>query len=120
MKVRAALAALAILAGVGLGGGGPASADPASEALLRGFVAWVDASPDWSASVGDVRSDGRDTVAENLVFTRDDPHVAIRVETLGLKDLRARAGGGFETAAVTLGATFPCRASTAPGSIRAT
>jgi len=73
----------------------PARADPESEALLRDFVAWVDSSPDWSASVSLVRSDGNDTFAEGLVFSRNDPRVSISIEELRLRDLAERQGGGF-------------------------
>ncbi len=94
---------VAILAFVAFAGVSPASADPASEALVHDFVAWVDSSPDWSASVSLVRSEGDDTIAEGLVFSRDDPHVSISIETLRLTGLAARAGGGFSAAAIKLG-----------------
>ncbi len=80
---------------VALAGATPVRADTRSEALLRDFVAWVDASPDWSATASLVRSDGSDTVAEGLVFSRDDPHVSISIEELRLGNLAERQGGGF-------------------------
>lgn len=65
----------------------PARASETSEALFRGFVAWVDSSPDWSASVSAVRSSGRDTLAEGLLISRDDPEVSFSVEELRIRDL---------------------------------
>jgi hypothetical protein len=76
----------------------PAAADAESEALFRNFVAWVDASNEWSATVSVVRSEGRDTFAEGLVFSREAPHVGISIEEVRLKDLKERAGGGFTAA----------------------
>ena len=65
----------------------PAAADAKSEALVRDFVAWVDSSDD---VVGDrsasVRSDGSDTIAEGLIFSRKEPNVSINIE-------RGPAGG---------------------------
>lgn len=78
--------------------GAPASADPASEALLGSFIAWVDASEEWTASVSIVRSEGADTIAEGIVFGRADPHVAISIEELRLSRLAERSGGGFTAA----------------------
>jgi len=73
----------------------PAAADGQSEALLRGFVEAIDRSPDWSASAALIRSDGASTVAEGLVFTRDEPRLSISAEQVRLVDLAARDGGGF-------------------------
>ena len=76
----------------------PAAADAESEALFRNFIAWVDSSSEWSASVSVVRSEGRDTFAEGVVFSRETPHVGISIEELRLKDLKERVGGGFTAA----------------------
>ena len=84
-----------VLAFITLAGAAPASADTKSEALLRDFVAWVDSSPDWSASASVIRSDGNDTFAEGLVFSRENPHESISIEELRLRDLAERQGGGF-------------------------
>ena len=80
----------------------PAAADAESEALLKEFVAWVDSSSEWSASASVVRSEGRDTFAEGVVFARDEPHFSISIEELRLKDLKAREGGGFAAAEVEM------------------
>ena len=80
---------------VALAGATPASADTKSEALLHDFVSWVDSSSDWSASASVIRSDGNDTFADGLVFSRDNPHVSISIEELRLRDLAERQGGGF-------------------------
>jgi len=72
----------------------PASADTQSEAVMRDFVAWIDSSPDWSASVSVLRSDGDETVADGLVFSREEPHVSISIEELRLRGLAAQ-GGSF-------------------------
>lgn len=76
----------------------PAAADPAGEALIGEFIAWVDASEEWNASVSIVRSEGTDTIAEGVVFGRADPHVAISLEELRLRGLAERSGGGFTAA----------------------
>ncbi len=94
---RAAVLAIVMLAGVA-----PASADPSSEALIHDFVAWVDSSPDWSASASLIRSEGRDTFADGLVFSRDNPRVSISVEELRLSNLEAREGGGFEASEIEM------------------
>ncbi len=73
----------------------PAAADPASEGMVRDFIAWIDSSGDWSATVSVVRSDAENTFAEGVVISRDEPHVAFSIETLRLKDLKPRDGGGF-------------------------
>ncbi len=91
-----------VLALIVLVGATPASADTKSEALLRGFIAWVDSSPDWSASASLVRSDGADTFAEGLVFARTDPNELISVEELRLRDLSERPGGGFSASEMEL------------------
>ena len=89
MIFRAATLLLAIL------GTNAAHADAQSEKLVRDFVAWVDSAPDWSASVGDVRSEGRNTFAEGMVFTRAAMGVSISVETLRLRDFVETADGSF-------------------------
>ena len=80
----------------------PAWADQRSEALIEDFVAWVDSSPDWSASVGDVRSRGRDTIAEGLVLSRADTGTSIKIDTLRIKDLNGRDDGGFTATGIWL------------------
>ncbi len=49
-----------------------------------------------------VRSDGNDTFAEGLVFSRDNPHVSISIEELRLRDLAERPGGGFSATAMEM------------------
>jgi hypothetical protein len=98
MTRRAALLALFLL-----GSATPALADTASERLVRDFVAWVDSSPVWSATVSDVRSQGNDTIADGLVLSRADPEVSVSVETLRLAAMAARPGGGFVAESVELG-----------------
>ena len=97
MICRAAIVILFLL-----GGAPPALADEASEALLSDYVAWVDSSPDWSASVSFIRSDGPDTFAEGLVFSRADPNISISIERLKFGRLEAREDGGFRAAAIDM------------------
>jgi hypothetical protein len=78
----------------------PAAADPESEGLIRNFIAWVDSSNEWNASASIVRSDGDNTFAEGVVFSRDEPHVSVSIETLRLKDLTTRDGGGFTSSEI--------------------
>src|SRR5262245_17092953 len=94
---RLAAAGLLLLAAVA-----PASADPDSEALVRGFIAWVDSSNEWNASVSVVRSDGADTFAEGVVLSREQPHVSISIETLRMQDLIERDGGGFTASEIEM------------------
>jgi hypothetical protein len=98
MLGRAAACAILIVAGAA-----PALADSRSEALFGDFIAWVDSSPEWSASVSLVRSEGAETIAEGIVFGREAPHVAISVEELRLRNLEARPGGGFYAARIEMG-----------------
>lgn len=93
-------AGLMVLAAVAFAA--PARADTRSEALLRDFVAWVDSSPDWSATVSLVRSDGNDTFAEGLVFSRNAPRISISIEELRLRDLATRPGGGFSASEIEM------------------
>jgi len=80
----------------------PAAASSESEGLVRDFIAWVDSSPDWSASVNVVRSDAEDTYAEGVVISRDQPRISISIESLRLEDLRARDGGGFAASKIAM------------------
>lgn len=80
----------------------PANADPASEALLGAFIDNVDASPDWTASAGLIRSEGGRTIGEGLVFSRLEPDVSVSIERLNLDDLRARDGGGFAASSMEM------------------
>lgn len=97
MRGRSALLALFLLAGAG-----PARADFASEALLHDFVGTIEASPDWSAAARVVRSEGGDTIAEGLVFSRQAPDVSIRIERLRLRDLREEDEGGFSAGEIEM------------------
>src|SRR4051812_15333116 len=94
---RLAAAGFFILAAVA-----PASADPTNESLVHDFVGWVDSSNEWNASVSVVRSDGADTFAEGVVFSREQPHISISIETLRFRDLIAREGGGFTASDIEL------------------
>src|SRR3954469_9946298 len=80
----------------------PAAASTESEGLVRDFIAWVDSSPDWSATVNVVRSDAEDTYAEGVVISRNEPHISISIESLRLEDLRARDGGGFSASKIAM------------------
>lgn len=80
----------------------PAAADAESEGLIREFVAWVDSSNEWSASVSVVRSDGSDTLAEGLVFERATPRISISMEELRLTDLKPGAEGGFTASEIEM------------------
>ncbi len=81
----------------------PALADEQSEALLNDFIAWIDSSAQWDASVSFIRSDGNDTYAEGVIFSRADPHVSVSIETLRLRGLKARDGGGFMADEIDMG-----------------
>src|ERR1044071_1490962 len=85
-----------------LAAGAPASADPTSEAVVRDFIGWVDSSNEWNASVSVVRSEDADTFAEGVVFSREEPHLSISVETLRFRDLIARDGGGFTASEIEM------------------
>src|SRR5690348_11371884 len=80
----------------------PGLADEQSEALLQSFVHSIDASPDWSAAAGSIGTEGADTVAKDLIFAREKPHVTVKVGELRLTDLAGGADGGFTATAVTL------------------
>ena len=73
---------------------------------LRGaahsFVHSIDALPDWSASAASIRSEGADTVAADLVFARENPHVSAKVGELRLTDLAGGADGGFTATEIAL------------------
>jgi hypothetical protein len=80
----------------------PGLADEQSEALLQSFVHSIDALRDWSASAATIRSEGADTVAANVTFARENPHVSVKLGELRLTDLAGGADGGFTAAAITL------------------
>ncbi|HEX2255592.1 MAG TPA: hypothetical protein VHG92_02625 [Afifellaceae bacterium] len=96
MTSRALLALLLVSAAV------PAAADEASEALLENFVAGIDASAGWSASATNIRSEAAETIAEGLVFTREEPHVSVSVERLRLRGLEEGEDGGFTAAEIEM------------------
>ena len=116
----------------------PAAASTESEGLVRDFIAWVNSSADWSASVNVVRSDAADTYAEGIVISRNEPRISISIESLRLEDLGARDGGGFSASKIAMNGgaivsdrsnppsppapsrTFPCRALAASRSTRST
>ena len=80
----------------------PAAADATSEAMVRDFVSWVDSSDTWSATVGSVRSDGTNTIAEVLIFALTEPRISISLERVRLGNLAARAGGGFTASEIEM------------------
>jgi hypothetical protein len=80
----------------------PAAADATSEALVRDFVAWVDSSDTWAATIASVRSDGSDTIAEGFIFSLKDPNVSINIERVRLADLAAPAEGGFKASEIEM------------------
>jgi hypothetical protein len=80
----------------------PAWADAESEGLLRQFVDGINGAAGWSATVGAIRSDGSDTIASNLLLSREEPHVAVRIGEIRATDLAARDGGGFTASTIAL------------------
>lgn len=94
---RAAAAAFILLAF-----GAPAVADPAGEQAVRDFVARINAADGWTATVGTVRSDGDDTIAEGFVASREDPHVSIGAARLKLGGFRQGDGNAFTASAIKL------------------
>lgn len=91
-------ATLAIALGVLLSA--PAAADEESEALVRSFVAGIDGRGDWSARARLIRSDGADTIVEELVLGRTAPELELRLGSLRLRDLEADEEDGFWAAEI--------------------
>ncbi len=77
----------------------PAHASTTSEALFRSFVSWLNSSPVWSATIGDVSSSGRDTVVEGLVISRTRPDMSFSIEKMRIRDLHAW-NDGFDATGV--------------------
>lgn len=82
--------------------GTPAEADFASEAMLHDFVRGIDASADWRASASVVRSEGGDTIAEGIVFSREEPAASISIDRLRLLDLEEGDEGGFSATEIEM------------------
>lgn len=82
--------------------GSTAKADFASEAMLHDFVRGIDASADWTAAASVVRSEGGDTIAEGIVFSRDEPAASISIERLRLLDLEEGDEGGFSATEIEM------------------
>lgn len=78
----------------------PSAADDESEALVRSFLADVDSRDDWSARAGLIRSDGADTIVEDIVLGRSAPELELQIGTLRLRDLEAEAEDGFWAAEI--------------------
>ncbi|SEP98014.1 hypothetical protein SAMN05216548_10293 [Faunimonas pinastri] len=74
---------------------GTARADGQSEALVKGFIAAVGLSRDWSANAASVRSEGADTIAENVLISNGGQQFSVKIGRLRLRDLHAATGGGF-------------------------
>jgi hypothetical protein len=86
----------------------PAQADVRSESMLRQFLEGIDQAEEWSATSDMILSEGADTIAENIVISRDRrPITEIRIERLRLRDLGERDGGGFRASEIEMtGATL--------------
>jgi hypothetical protein len=81
----------------------PAHADQRSEAMLSGFVTWIDSSPLWAARSGAVRSEGADTILADLVIELEDlPGFSTNIAELRLTGLAAQKGGGFTADSIAL------------------
>jgi hypothetical protein len=65
----------------------PASADLASESLLRDRIAALNEDPEWQASASAVRSEGEDTVAEGLALALSAPRANITAAEFRIENL---------------------------------
>jgi hypothetical protein len=100
LKALAAVTTLLIA-----GAAGVALADTTGEAMMRAFVADLDARPGWSASVLAIRSEDGATIAEGLFVSTGKEGPTVGIGRMALDGLRPRPGGGFIANAMRLEGT---------------
>ena len=64
----------------------PAFADARSEAALRDYINAIDSGLAWSASAGNIRSEGRTTIAEDIEVSRTNPAIAVTFDVIRFED----------------------------------
>jgi hypothetical protein len=78
----------------------PAFADARSEAALRDYLNAIDADLAWSASAGNVRSEGKTTIAEDVEISRANPAVAVMFDIIRVDDLAIGSDGTLNASAI--------------------
>ena len=80
----------------------PAWADASSEALVQDFIAGIDASLAWDASVESISSSEADTLITGLRISQTDGPFRLRAGAVSLRELAANSGGGFSAAQISI------------------
>ncbi len=78
----------------------PAYADARSEAALRNYLNAIDTSLAWSASAGNIRSEGRATIAQDVEISRINPAIAVTFDVIGFDDLAIGSDGTMSASAI--------------------
>ena len=93
--VPAAFVALAFLAL-------PATADEATENLLKSWVASIDAAPGWNATYASLSSQGSLTTLGGFTVTTEDPGFSLTIETVTVDGYDAGANASLAADMVTI------------------
>jgi hypothetical protein len=78
----------------------PAQADARSEAALQDYLNAIDAGLAWSASAGNIRSEGRTTIAEDIAVSRTNPAIAVTFDVIRFDDLAIGSDGTLTASAI--------------------
>jgi hypothetical protein len=80
----------------------PAYADARSEAALRDYLNAIDAGLAWSASAGNIHSEGDTTIAEDIEVSRTNPAIAVTFDVIRFDDLAVGSDGAMTASAIDL------------------
>ena len=80
----------------------PVYADAQSEAALRDYLNAIDAGLAWSASAGNIRSEGGTTIAEDVEVSRTNPAIAVTLDVIRFDDLAIGSDGAVTASAIDL------------------
>ena len=79
----------------------PAYADARSEAALRDYLNAIDAGLAWSASAGNIRSEGSTTIAEDIEVNRTNPAIAVTFDVIRFDNLVIGSNGAMTASAIS-------------------
>ena len=97
---RAKLLSFTILTSLALA---PAAfADAVSEALVKDFIAKLDASAKWDAKAGAITSEGHETVIANLLISETGGPAKLEAASIRVTDLAQSADGGISLSLATV------------------
>ena len=88
----------------------PALADARSEAALRDYLNAIDAGLAWSATAGNIRSEGDTTIAEDVEVSRTNPAIALTFDVIRFDDLAIGTGDSLAARTIRLRSPAPTEA----------